>query len=435
MPLKVGFAEVDTTPPLGIRMAGFFEDRMVEGIHDRLFCRAMAIDNGEHPLILLTCDLVSLKGVTVQRVREAVAAATGVAPQSIAMSATHTHTGPATSSVFYQRPPDADYVERLTRDLPAAAIAAWKNRRPAKLGVGWGFEGRLSHNRRFMMRSTRQVVMHPPKGSTDILYQEGRVDPEVGVISARTEDGKPLGCLLNFACHVNVVGGSQVSADYPGQFAAAMKARQGDGHVGLFANGCCGNLCQIDVYDPERSDWGHEWAKHMGERLADHALKIEAEMDFRDEVKLDSRLVELQLPMRRIPDSLLEWAGKVQRTPELQNLVDDAYAGMAFELREEIRRRPTFPGIVQALRVGDVGVAMLPGEMFVEFGLDIKLHSPAQRTFVVELSNGVVGYVPTKEAFAGGGYEQRPATSSRLAPVAGEFMVDTALSMLDSMFL
>ena len=277
--------------------------------------------------------------------------------------------------------------------------------------------------------------MHPPKGSTDILYQEGRVDPEVGVISARTEKGQALGCLLNFACHANVVGGSEVSADYPGHFAAAMKARQGEHHVGLFANGCCANLCQIDVYDPERDDWGHEWAKHMGERLADDVLKVEAEMEFRDEVKLDSRLVEVQLPLRRIPDPLLDWARQVQQTPELQNIVDSAYAEMAFELREEVRRTPTFPGVIQALRVGDVGVVLLPGEVFVQFGLDIKLNSPARRTFVVELSNGVVGYVPTKEAFAGGGYEQRTATSSRLAPVAGEFMVDTALSLLDSMFL
>jgi len=434
MPVKVGFAEVDVTPPLGVRMAGFFEDRTVEGIHDPLFARAMAIDNGEHPLILLTCDLISLKGETARRVREAIAAGTGVAPDSIAMSATHTHTGPATSHVFL-KPPDDGYVERLARDLPAAAQAAWGSRQPARLGVGWGFEGRLSHNRRFMMRSAKQVMMHPPKGSTDILYQEGRVDPEVGVISARTEDGEPLGCLLNFACHVNVVGGSEVSADYPGHFAAAMKARQGERHVGLFANGCCGNLCQIDVFDPDRNDWGHEWARRMGERLADDVLKVEAGMEFRDEVKLDSRLVELQFPMRRIPDSLLEWSAEVRRRPELQNIVDSTYAEMAFELREEVRRSPTFPGMVQALRVGDIGLALLPGEVFVEYGLDIKLHSPACRTLVVELANGVVGYVPTKEAFAGGGYEQRPATSSRLSPVAGEFMVDTALSLLDSMFL
>jgi hypothetical protein len=433
--MQIGFAQRDITPALGVRMAGYFEDRRVQGVHDPLHVRAMAIDNAAHPLILLACDLLSLRRDTVGRVREAICAAAGLPPESIAISTTHTHTGPATSRIFGDRPPDPAYMDHLLRTLPEAAIAAWESRVPAKLGVGWGFEGRLSHNRRFMMRSTKQVVMHPPKGSTDILYQEGRVDPEVGVISARTEDGKPLGCLLNFACHVNVVGGSDVSADYPGYFATAMKARQGEAHVGLFANGCCGNLCQIDVYDPERQDGGQEWARVMGEKLADDVLAVESEMDYRDDLVLDSRLVELRLPMRRIPEELLDWAREVQATPDLQNIVDDAYATMAFDLREEVRHSPTFPGMVQVLRIGDVGVVMLPGEVFVEYGLDIKLDSPAARTFVVELANGVVGYIPTKDAFLGGGYEQRTATSSRLAPVAGDFMVATALSMLDSMFL
>jgi len=402
-------------------------------VHDPLFARAMAVDNGEHPLLFVTCDLLSLKRATVLAAKERITAATGVAPASIMVSATHTHTGPATSCIF-TRPPTPEYLERLVEDIPRAAIGAWERRQEAQLGIGWGFEGRLSHNRRFMMRSTKQVQMHPPKGSTDILYQEGRVDPEVGVLTARTPDGKPLGCLLNFSCHVNVVGGSEVSADYPGHFAAAMKRQQGPEHVGLFANGCCANLCQIDVYDPDRADGGHEWAKYMGEKLAEDVEKIEAGMEFRSDLKLDSRLVELQLPLRRIPDELIAWAQKGREDPEAYGLVDGTYAAMAFDLREENRTQPTFPAPIQALRLGDVALVTLPGEIFVEFGLDIKLQSPATRTFVVELANGIVGYVPTREAFQGGGYEQRTATSSRLSASAGDTMVETGLALLDSMF-
>ncbi|MBU0606232.1 MAG: hypothetical protein KKI08_00045, partial [Armatimonadetes bacterium] len=72
--------------------------------------------------------------------------------------------------------------------------------------------------------------------------------------------------------------------------------------------------------------------------------------------------------------------------------------------------------------------------IFTEFGLDIKLKSPAKRTFVMELANGIVGYVPTKRAFEGGGYEQRTATSSKLDPVAGEMMVAVGRALLESMF-
>lgn len=431
--MQIGLAEVDITPPLGTVMSGFFETRHVRAVHDPLSARAMVLDNGSHPLLFVTCDVLALRRTTVNEAKAQIQAATGIGPESVMLSATHTHTAPAAASLFTYDP-DPDYLARLTKGILKAAQQAWESRQPASLGIGWGFEGKLSHNRRFMMRSTKQVVMHPPKGSTDILYQEGKVDPEVGVLSARAADGSSLGCLLNFACHVNTVGGDEVSADYPGQFAAAMKRRRGDGHVGLFANGCCGNLCAIDVYDPERPDSGHDWALQMGEKLAEHVLKIEADMEYQDEALFDARLVELSLPMRRISPELLQWARDVLAAPGEQNLYESTYAAQTVQMVERYRVNPMVTAPVQAFRLGDVGIVMLPGEIFVEFGLDIKLNSPAARTFVVELANGIVGYVPTREAFVGGGYEQRTAMSSRLCPGAGETLVDTSLALLHSMF-
>lgn len=433
MSLRLGFSQVEITPPLGTRMAGFFNDRRAEGIHDPLYARAMAIDNGEHPVIFVTCDLLSLKRTTVLAAKERIAAQTKVPAESVMVSATHTHTGPATSRIF-QMDPDREYVDRLPEWISEAAIRAWESRVPGTLGIGWGFEGKLSFNRRFMMRSTRQVLMHPPKGSTDILYQEGRVDPEVGVLSAKTAAGEPLGCLLNFACHVNVLGGAEVSADYPGYFAAAMQSKYGESYTALFANGCCGNLCQIDVYDPERDDRGHQWARYMGERLAKDVQQIQERLEYSDEWHLDSRFVEVQMPRRRLTKELMAWAAATRELGDAAEFHDAIYARLAFEMQEEWRTEPTFPAPIQAFRLGDVGIVTYPGEIFVEHGLDTKLNSPAARTFVVELANGIVGYVPTREAFVGGGYEQRPATSSQLAPVAGETMVQTGLSLLDSMF-
>lgn len=434
MSLSIGFGQSDITPPEGTRMAGFFGDRHVEKIHDPLYARAVAIDDGRHPLILVTCDLLSLRHATVSEAKQQVAQATGVPGGQVMIAATHTHTGPATSRIF-TRDPDPAYVGSLASAIAGAAIAAWKGRAPGSLGQAWGFEGKLSFNRRFLMRSTRQVLMHPPKGSTDILWQEGKVDPEVGLLAARHSDGSPHGCLLNFACHVNVVGGADVSADYPGYFAQAMQRHHGPDYYALFANGCCGNLCQIDVYDPQRKDAGHEWARHMGETLARDAMALEAACEYRDDLVLDSRYVELQLPMRRIPPDLEQWARDYLSGQIPGDLRESIYAGMTLEMRERIRTRPMVTAPIQAFRIGEVGWVMLPGEIFVEYGLQIKLDSPALRTFVVELANGVVGYVPTPEAFAGGGYEQRTATSSRLTPAAGQIMVETALTLLDSMFL
>ena len=433
--LSIGCAEVDVTPALNVRMAGLFEDRHVSAIHDPLYARAMVIDNGSRQLCFVTCDLLSLKRSTVLNARAAISERTGLAAHCIAISATHNHYGPAAAVLWTQDlAPDPEYVAALEAKIVRAACQAHERRRPAALGVGWAFEGKLSFNRRFIMRDGK-AIMHPRPGSTDILYQEGPVDPEVGVLCARDAAGSAMGYVVNFACHVTATSAAtEVTADFPGCLAASIKARRGQDCVALFANGCCGNLCQVDVYDPERTQRGHELAATMGERLAEHACALEEQMAFLDDLILDARSVVAPMPIRHVPDDLLAWAKNVQADADQHSLVDRRYAGMIFELAEEKRVKPTTDAEVQAFRLGDVAWVMLPGEIFVEFGLDIKLRSPATRTFVTELANGVVGYVPTRRAFERGGYEQRTATSSRLAPVAGEMLVETAHALLDSMF-
>jgi len=392
----------------------------------------MAIE-GDKTLAFVTCDLLSLRRSTVLAARERIAAATGLPPDRIAVSATHTHTGPATARVFGMDP-DPAYLEQVVAGITQAVVTAWERRAPATLTVAWGFEGQLSHQRRFMMRDGG-ARMHPPKGSTDILYQEGPSDPEFGVLWAEDATGKPLGCWVNYSCHVNVVGGgSGVSADYPGHLNRALKQRQHEGFVTVFANGCCANLCQIDVYDPDRQDWGPEWSRHMGETLAEDVLRVLPGGERLTEAALDHRSVVVPLPLRHLPEDLLAWADTVCADREAHPFPEQCYADMAYELVEAKRREPMVPAEISACRLGDFGLVTLPGEIFVEFGLDIKLRSPAKRTWVIELANGIVGYVPTRRAFEGGGYEQRTATSSKLDPIAGEMMVATAHALLDSMF-
>lgn len=439
--LHAGLAEVDVTPPLGIALSGHWRIRHADTVRDPLFAHALVLDDGAAPICLITVDVLSLQRGTVLRCREAIAGATGLSPERIGISATHTHYGPLTARLWTRdEVPDSDYLARLETGIVRAATEAWERRRPAQVAIGWAFEGKLSFNRRFMMR-WGEVVMHPPIASTDILYQEGKTDPEVGVISVRAADGSPMGWWVNFACHATVTGAATtISADFPGELARAMKERHGPEVVTLFANGCCANLCQQDVYDPERPRSGDELLRHMGEKLADDVARAEEGAQFAEELALDARSVEIAIPLRRIPPEVAQAARELlardydDATADADEHREHKYAEMVLELTEEKRRRPLVPAEVQAFRLGEVGVVLLPGEIFVEHGLTIKLHSPARRTFVVELANGIVGYVPTREAFEGGGYEQRLGNNSKLSPVAGELLTETSLALLDSMF-
>jgi len=433
--LKVGFAEVDITPPLGISMSGHWNIRHATAVRDPLFAHAMVIDDGAAPICLVSCDVLSLKRSTTLRIREAIAKATGLEPRRIGVSATHTHYGPMTAQLWTKdQDADPDYLSQLEEGITNAATDAFEARRPASLGIGWGFEGKLSFNRRFIMRDG-SALMHPPPGSTDILYQEGATDPEVGVLAVRDEAGEPTGYWVNFACH-GTVGSrmTEISADFPGELSAEVKRRQGDGVVTVFANGCCGNLCQIDVFDPDRPRSGDELLALMGSKLADDVQAVEAEMQFSDELPLDARSEDIKIPIRHIPPEVVEHSREVLDHREDYDHKEVKYAEMVFELMEQKRTTPLVPGEIQAFRIGEVGIVMLPGEIFVEHGLEIKLRSPAARTFVVELANGIMGYVPTRKAFEGGGYEQRLGNNSKLAPVAGEYMVEVSCGLLDSMF-
>jgi hypothetical protein len=69
----------------------------------------------------------------------------------------------------------------------------------------------------------------------------------------------------------------------------------------------------------------------------------------------------------------------------------------------------------------------LPGEIFVELGLAIKKASPFRYTFIAELANGSVGYIPNREAYAQGAYE---VVSSRCAEGSGELLVQSAIHLL-----
>ena len=89
---------------------------------------------------------------------------------------------------------------------------------------------------------------------------------------------------------------------------------------------------------------------------------------------------------------------------------------------------------LNVVRVGDAAICTNPAELYVEYGLAIKRCSPARVTLISELTDGYVGYVPTRDAFARGGYSTWPASSSKLDPGAGDLVVEHSHRLLDAAF-
>jgi hypothetical protein len=292
--------------------------------------------------------------------------------------------------------------------------------RPAEIGLGNGFEFGVSQNRRVLMRDGT-VRTHGSFADPNALCLEGPIDPEVAVVAARTPSGGPLGVLVNFACHPTHHGGeSALSAGFPGVLAEEMK--QWGCPVTLFLNGAFGNLHHADP-----SAKGADRTKEqVGQALARDVQEVWGRLAFRKELRLSCRRRIIPLPYRRAGEE--EVAGKVTGA---QRFVDpSAYDRHIPALLEEIRRQGSQPAEVQAFLLDDWALVGIPAEYFVQDGLKIKEQAWPIHALIVGSANGMVGYVPHREAFLRGGYETTFSPWSKLAPEAGDLLARCAVELI-----
>lgn len=406
--IEVGFGSSLVTPGLGVYMAGYFEERRATAVCDELRARAVIFDDGTTKAALLCCDLINLPGEEVARIRESVEAQTGIPGGNVMVCATHTHTGPEVRRERLKADnPNIEWLDEMPGRAAEAVAAAAGDMEGCALAGGNVFEDRIAFNRRYRMKDGT-VQSNPGQMNPEIVEPAGPIDPEVGVLSFRREDGSLKGVYVNYACHLDNVGGTELSADFPGYLVNRLRERVADGPAVLFTNGACGDINHIDVRSRQPRK-GHEHSRWMGETLAGDACVALDSMEglAAGPVRVASEVIQLPMEAKGDPS-----AGRVE---------------------------------IQAIRVGDVGFVGVPAEYFAELQLDIKKRSPLARTFVSELANGWVGYVPTRKAFEENmkdvpaermeafdhmGYEVRSALSRGFLPGVGEEMADATVRLL-----
>jgi len=448
--MRVGVGEVDITPQVGISMAGLPNYRESEGVHDKIYTWAMVFDDGFTQVALVTCGLLALKRQTVIGAREIIEKKFGIPGRNVMISATHSHSGPQTTDIFSIKA-DEDYVKTLPDKIAGALGRAVENATEARIGIGSVNEYRLSYNRRFIMRDVTSECQ-PEKDSDEVLWNEGPIDPQVGVLFAEDMGGKVIGVLVNFACHPTctcTATKNLISADYPGYIDPVIRKIKGDGVVVLFANGALGNINHVDYSNPNTNEFGYEWARWMGSELARDALRVMEATNTSTECSLGVRSEVIKIPIREIPDEDLKRAKEASEGAKLPITSPQEWRGGGLTanflehpfwrgmwareivlLAEEKEKNPNVDVEVQAISVGNSAFVGVPVEYFAEFGLEMKEKSKIKPAFVVGLANGCAGYVPTLRAFKGGGYETKTACSSKLVPEAGRMILDTAMRLL-----
>jgi len=417
-PLKAGFAEVDLSPAPGTRKIGWNNKNYGTSVLDPLYAKAAVFECGDGRAAFIGLDLLFVHRDQVAEIRKRIQEKHGFPGDAVMIGATHNHAGPAIETDLY--PKDEAYIQLMIEKSVAAFSQAWESRREADLGYASVAEWQVGYNRRVIYRdgTTR---CHGSFKDTTALCSEGPVDPEVAVVAARAKDGTLLGTIVNFACHPCHHGGDQVfSAGYPGQLAKAMKEKKCP--VTIFLQGAGGNIHHSDPSGANKEKSMEE----AGQALAADVEKALAGMKFRGSARISSRTKTLDLPYRAVTDD--EVKGKVKGA---QRFGEPGFYDKTQDLvLEEIKREGTAKAEVQAIFLDDLVHVSIPAEYFVQHGLRIKEETHPFRTRVVGYANGMLGYVPHKEAFPRGGYETTFGYRSKLAPEAGDLLADAAIQIV-----
>jgi hypothetical protein len=357
---SVGFAEVDLTPALGkkpVYLAGFGQNRKATKVHDPITARAVVMGDGDEKIALVSVDVVGLFLPAVERVR---AKLTGF--KYVLVSATHNHEGPDTLGLWGASPVqsgvDPEYLKKVESGCVEAVLTADKDRSPALARVGSARDPDLLHdNRKPIVKHDELVVLH---------FRDPKTQ-------------KPLGVLVQWNCHPETLGSKNtaITADYIHYTVKYLRESQ-KCPVAYFTGTVGGLMTTLgltvkDEQGKELADGTFEKADRYGQllaRLAEKALKGAVPVsltpfDIRTRallVPVDNNIYRLAWSFGVLDRTMYRWDGKV--TPQ------------KFEPSKDVGKPAAVKTELGYLRLGDLEVAAIPGEIYPELVLG-KVENPA----------------------------------------------------------
>ncbi len=440
--LRAGAAAVDVTPrqlPV-IRNGGFLEAQD-HRISDPLHARCLVLDDGKTRLAIVVVDSCMIPLDVCERAKEMATAATQIPANRILISATHTHSAPSVMDYCLGSRADAAYREFLPAKISAAIAAAAERLAPAR--VGWGVADAAAYTkcRRWITRSdnwlvdpfgeqTVHAMMHPGHLNPQYVGPSGPIDPWLSVLSVQTVDGQPIAALANFSMHY-FGGHPGISADYFGLFAQRLAKRLAPDDpavVGIMSQGTSGDAWWGD-YSMPADKKPFENIDQFTDGLVELAAQVCDTMEYRADVALGMVEQRMTLNRRTPTEERLAWARRMsqlrgERRPENR---PEVYAEQAVYLHEN----PSEEIVLQAIRIGELGITALPNEVYALTGLKLKAQSPLPTTMNIELANGASGYIPPPEQHALGGYTTWPARTAGLEVQAEPKIVEATLELLE----
>ncbi len=450
-PLHAGAARVKLDPPVGLAMLGY-GNRVGRntGVHDDLAANALVLKDGGGKVAVAGVDVLAIGNRIAYDIRERVAASTGIPADSILICATHTHSAPAFNIFATPRAAaipadgrDLEWERALPGKIASAIVLAHERLEPATLRAATA-RFTLGINRR-LMRPNRQIQL--------AANDAGPADAEVVALGTYRPDGSPIAFVMNYPCHGVVLCEDNLlySRDWPGFAMDEIESAAGSGAgphpISIFFQGATGN---IDPRSRGSFEVAEKYGRAMGRGAFDvlkHAPSIAASRIATRKIALNLKLNDLGADLAIARDCAAQTQASLDNHRggdgyQLKRLRDHHEQSLsalsALEALEEQNRRDRRVDMARrelataltVVSIGNLAIVGVPGELFVELGLAIKANPYFDQTFVAGYCNDLIGYIPTRAAYAEGGYE---VDTARIAAGSGETIVDAALSALAAM--
>ncbi len=418
--MKAGFGRNDITPRVGVELCGFgpFRCRNSIGIRDRLWARAMAIEQGGMTVVIISCDLIGITRGITRKVRARLRDSAGLPDESVMICCSHTHSGPNTGPYIGWGAPDEPYRETLHNRIAAAAIAALADLREAQLrhaevpcpGIGLNREYDRDQP---PLESVLSDGWQPAKPEL--------TDTTCHVLAVRAPDGKLRGFASYFGCHPVVCCSDTrfIHGDYPG-VATNQVERDADGMTGLFFQGAQGDVNSCVVHKPEQESLlaldivAGRYARAVRRGL------VEAEPVAVDRVTaaLETTVFPRQKwDLKKLRGLLAESEALLNDPEATDTMVPDENRNIRMEtvyalaLRDLVARaergetlEPTTE--VHGIRIGPIALLGSPFETFQAIKNDVCAAARAPLPLVMSFVDDSIGYAPDRTAAARGGYAQ-----------------------------
>jgi hypothetical protein len=422
-PLYVGWAAADITPQKPIALTGQLHKRISKSVLDPLTATVLALETrGENgsceQAIMISCDIISIKKVIQQRLRQQVKELIPDFDASkLFLNATHTHTAPGFIDGAYKGLYDvsqdegvmkpSEYADFFLERVAKAVVVAWENRKPG--GMSWGLGHAVVGMNRRAHYFDGSTVMYGKTNKEEFSNLEGYEDQSVNLLFFWNGDGQLSGMVINLACPSQETEGlSDVSADFWHDVRVELKKRYSP-----------------DIFILPQCSAAGDLSPHlMFNKRAEEAMRKRRGLSRRREIarRIVNAVDDVMPLAKKEIDSKLVF--KHQSVEIKLPTVDPSL--MPFYNTE-----PTDAVEMHVIRLGDMAIATNSFELYLDYGVRIKARSKALLTFLVQLSSQNNGYLPTEKATQGGGYS---ADKYVVGPEGGQVLVNKTVQLINSMW-